>query len=83
MSELYRVMPGGRASAMQDLRITTLDGSVHKVTSKEPRPSGDWMIFDDDKSEVLRLPAKSIKSIARADQGEPEGPATGPVFNMS
>lgn len=60
----------------QEYKITYRDGSTQKIKATLQLAQQPWLVFQDDRTEVLRVPATDIQSVRRADVADREPPAT-------
>jgi len=57
-----------------EYRITYRDGSTQLVKATQQLAQEPWLVFQDDYTEVLRIPAADIESVRRADVPDRERP---------
>ena len=63
--------------ATESYKITYCDGTTQELPRVwRQRPDQDWLVFLDEDSEILRVPAKSVRRVARTDVPPEEAPET-------
>jgi hypothetical protein len=71
----------GIAVALTQFKIQYRDGNTQEVTAVRPLRDGDWLVFADGSSEVLRVPGAEVESVRRDDVEDRtrHAPTTGAV----
>jgi hypothetical protein len=61
--------------ATQPYKITFTDGTVQELPKVYRQYTDkDWLVFQDEAAEVLRVKAKDVKSVVRSDQPNEKPP---------